>query len=79
MGISEAEALAIARRAAELALAGRPAPSMVTLGQAAEILSVSRPTARKMLRWQANEIGRYPIEAVWRLRGPTGGPTERAS
>lgn len=82
MGISESEALEIARRAAELALASRPAPSCVTLGQAAEILEVSRPTARRMLAQagiSANAGGKYRIEDVWRARGPTEGPTGHAS
>lgn len=47
--ITEAEVLAIAVRAAEIALAARPAPSTVNLGQAAEVLNVSRPTARRVL------------------------------
>lgn len=46
--ISEKEALDIARRAAELALSGRPVPSTVTLGQAAELLDVSERTIRRM-------------------------------
>lgn len=72
MAITESEALAIAVRAAELALAARPAPSTLTLGQAAEVLSVSRPTARRMLTLagiERNAGGRYRIEDVWRVRG----------
>lgn len=72
MTISESEALAIAIRAAEIALAARPAPSCVTLTDAAEILCVSRPTARRMLQEagiSANTAGKYRIEDVWRARG----------
>lgn len=79
--ISEKEALEIARRAAELALASRPVPSCVTLSDAAEVLCVSRATARRMLREagvRPNAGGKYRIEDVWRARGPTEGPTERA-
>lgn len=70
--ISESEALAIAIRAAEIALAARPVPSCVTLTDAAEMLSVSRPTARRMLREagvSVNTAGKYRIEDVWRARG----------
>lgn len=70
--ITESEALWIAIRAAEIALAARPAPSCVTLTDAAEILSVSRPTARRMLAIagiSANAGGKYRIEDVWRVRG----------
>jgi excisionase family DNA binding protein len=76
--ISEAEALEIARRAAELALACRPVPSNLTLSQAAEVMGVSRPTARRMLAAagiSANVGGKYRIEDVWRARGPISGPT----
>lgn len=79
--ISESEAMAIARRAAEEVLARRPVPSCVTLGQAAEMLEVSRPTARRMLRAVGavpNAGGKYRIEEVWRARGPTEGPTKGA-
>ena len=82
MGISESEALEIARRAAELALAARPVPSCVTLTDAAEIMGVSRPTARRMLAVagiSANAGGKYRIEDVWRARGPIGSPTGHAS
>lgn len=82
MGISESEALEIARKAAELALASRPVPSCVTLTDAAEILGVSRPTARRMLALAGispNAGGKYRIEDVWRARGPTGSPTGHAS
>lgn len=82
MAITESEALAIAETAARIALAARPTPSCVTLTDAAEILSVSRPTARRMLREakvMPNAGGRYRIEDVWRVRGPISGPTERAS
>ena len=48
MGISESEALEIARKAAELALAGRPVPSTVTRKQAAEMLGVSERTIQRM-------------------------------
>jgi hypothetical protein len=81
VSISESEALEIARRAAELALAARPVPSCVTLTDAAQILDVSRPTARRMLREagiSANSAGKYRIEDVWRARGPTEGPMRRA-
>ena len=75
--ISEKEALEIARRAAELALAARPVPSCVTVTDAAEILGVSRRTARRMLATagiSANGGGKYRIEDVWRVRGPISGP-----
>jgi len=82
MAISESEALAIAEEAAKRALAARPAPSCVSLTDAAEILSVSRPTARRMLRdagLAPNASGKYRIEDIWRVRGPTEGPTKRAT
>lgn len=81
MAITESEALAIAEEAAKRALAARPAPSCVTLTDAAEMLSVSRPTARRMLRdagAAANAAGKYRIEDVWRARGPISGRTDRA-
>ena len=80
--ISEKEALEIARRAAKMALAERPVPAYVTLTDAAEVLGVSRPTARRMLARagiSANPGGKYRIEDVWRARGPTGSPTGHAS
>lgn len=80
--ISEKEALEIARKAAELALAARPAPSCVTLTDAAEVLGVSRRTARRMLAAagiSANTGGKYRIEDVWRARGPISGPRSIAS
>lgn len=82
MSITESEALAIAEEAARRALAARPTPSCVSLTDAAEILSVSRPTARRMLREATimpNAAGKYRIEDIWRVRGPISGPTERAS
>lgn len=82
MSISESEAMAIAEEAAKRALAARPTPSCVTLTDAAEMLDVSRPTARRMLREAAimpNAGGKYRIEDVWRVRGPISGPTERSS
>jgi hypothetical protein len=82
MAITESEALAIAEEAARRALAARPTPSCVNLTDAAEILSVSRPTARRMLRetgLMPNAGGKYRIEDVWRVRGPISGPTERVS
>lgn len=80
MAISEPEALAIAEEAARRALAARPVPSCVSLTDAAEILSVSRPTAKRMLRAagiEPNTGGKYRIEDVWRVRGPTVSPTNR--
>ena len=82
MAITESEALAIAEEAARRALAARPTPSCVTLSDAAEILSVSRPTARRMLREgkvMPNSAGKYRIEDIWRMRGPIAGPTDCAS
>jgi methylthioribose-1-phosphate isomerase len=80
--LTEREARAVAIAAAEEVLARRPVPSCVTLGQAAEMLEVSRPTARRMLQAAdavQNAGGKYRIEDVWRARGPTEGPTKRAS
>lgn len=82
MAITESEALAIAEEAARRALAARPTPSCVSLTDAAEILSVSRPTARRMLREAGittNAAGKYRIEDIWRVRGPIAGRTEPAS
>lgn len=73
MAISESEALAIAEEAARRALAARPVPSCVSLTDAAEILSVSRPTARRMIFAAGigpNTSGKYRIEDIWRIRGP---------
>lgn len=78
MAITESEALAIAEEAAKRALAARPVPSCVTLTNAAEMLSVSRPIARRVLREAGimpNASGRYRIEDIWRARGPISGPT----
>lgn len=72
MAITEPEALAIALEAARRALAARPTPSCVSLTDAAEILTVSRPTARRMLSEAGiarNAAGKYRIEDVWRVRG----------
>lgn len=82
MAISEPEALAIAEEAAKRALAARPVPSCVTLTDAAEILNVSRPTARRMLSAAGvspNAGGKYRIEDVWHVRGPILGPTRSIS
>lgn len=82
MAISEPEALAIAEEAARRALAARPVPSCVSLTDAAELLSVSRPTAKRMLRAAGvspNASGKYRIEDVWRVRGPISGPTNSAN
>jgi hypothetical protein len=81
MSITESEALAIAEEAARRVLAARPTPSCVSLTDAAEMLECSRPTARKRLREagaKPNALGKYPIEDVWRVRGPISGPTSRA-
>ena len=80
--LTEQEARQVAIAAVEEVLARRPVPSCVTLGQAAEILEASRPTARRMLRAAGvvpNEGGKYRIEDVWRARGPTSGPTRRVT
>jgi len=81
--LTEQEARRVAIAAAEEVLARRPVPSTVTLSDAAEMLGVSRQTARKMLREagiMANASGRYCIEDVWRVRrGPTDGPTRGAT
>jgi len=80
--LTEQEARRVAIAAVEEVLARRPMPSCVTLSQAAEMLEVSRPTARRMLRAagvMANDGGKYRIEDVWRARGPTAGPTRRAT
>jgi hypothetical protein len=82
MAITESEALAIAEEAARRVLAARPVPSCVNLTDAAEMLEVSRPTARKMFRGAGiatNAAGKYRIEDVWRVRGPISGPTDRSS
>lgn len=82
MSISESEALAIAEEAAKRALAARPAPASVNLKQAGEILGVKWRKARDLLAEEGispGPSGLYRIEDVWRLRGPTAGPTKITS
>lgn len=65
--LTEQEALRVGVRAAEEVLARRPVPTMVTLKQAAEMLDISVPTARK-LNLPRNKCGRIPYEAVLAAR-----------
>lgn len=62
--MSEIEQL---ERAFEFYAARRPRPTQVTIGQAAEMLGLSRWTVSKMLRagqFKLNKCGLIPIEQV---------------
>lgn len=54
-------------RVVEHVLARRPVPTAVTLKQAAEMLEISVPTARK-LKLPRNSAGLIPYEAVLEAR-----------
>lgn len=60
---TEQEVNAIAVRAAEIALAQRPVPSTVTVGEAAKMLNVSPRTIIRM-NMKRNSVGRIPYEEV---------------
>lgn len=62
--------LQIAIRAVELYDQRHPRPRHVTIGQAAEMLELSRPTVRKIMqagKLRLNSCGLIPIEQVDRL------------
>jgi len=61
------DVMQIAETAVQIALAKRPAPSSVSLCQAAEILGISRQTAAK-LNLRVGKNGKIPIEDVWAAR-----------
>jgi hypothetical protein len=65
--LTEQEALRVGIRAAEEVLARRPVPTAVTLKQAAEMLGISVPTARK-INMPRNRAGLIPYEAVLAAR-----------
>lgn len=61
------DALDIAVRAVSLYAGRHPRPSQVTQVQAAEMLSLSRPTVRKLMdsgKLRYNDCGLIPIEQV---------------
>jgi hypothetical protein len=60
---TEGEALNLAVRAAEIALAQRPNPSHVTVAQAAQMLGVSSRTIARM-NLPRNSLGRIAYEDV---------------
>jgi hypothetical protein len=64
---TEREALALAVQAAEIALAGQPHPTHLTLAQAAEILKVSTRTVARM-NLPRNSFGRIAYEDVMAAR-----------
>lgn len=62
--------LQVAMRAVELYDQRHPRPRHVTIGQAAEMLELSRPTVRKLMqagKLRLNSCGLIPIEQVDRL------------
>jgi hypothetical protein len=65
--MSEQDARRVAIAAAEEVLARRPVPSAVTLKQAAEMLGISVPTARK-IGLPRGASGLIPYEAVLAAR-----------
>ncbi|MCU1317500.1 MAG: hypothetical protein JWN63_2822 [Candidatus Acidoferrum typicum] len=67
MTLTEHDARLVAIAAVEEVLARRPVPSAVTLKQAAEMLSISPNTARK-LNLPRNRAGLIPYEAVLAAR-----------
>lgn len=67
MSLSREEAQELIERATERVLAKRPVPTAVTLKQAAEMLSISPNTARK-LGMRRNAAGLIPYEEVLRER-----------
>ena len=61
----------IATRAVELYAAQHPRPTQVNIKQAAEMLGLSVPTVRKLMRageMSLNRCGLIPIEQVDRVR-----------
>ncbi|WP_082745310.1 DNA-binding protein [Burkholderia savannae] len=68
--MTESDALRIAIKAVEIYSARHPRPPHVTITQAAEMLGVSRPTARRILtdaRVGRNHAGMVPIEEIDRV------------
>ncbi|AYX28451.1 Uncharacterised protein [Burkholderia pseudomallei] len=68
--MTESDALRIATKAVEIYAGRRPRPPHVTITQAAEMLGVSRPTARRILtdaRVGRNHAGMVPIEEIDRV------------
>lgn len=68
--MTETEMIGLAVKAVEIYAARTPRPPHVTVTQAAEMLKVSRPTARRILtdaRVGRNSAGMIPIEEVDRV------------
>lgn len=66
--------LELLERAFEFYEARRPRPAQVTIGQAAEMLGLSRWTVSKMLRagqFKLNKCGLIPIEQVDKALRPS--------
>lgn len=64
--------LEIATAAVRLYAESHPRPTHVTQGQAAEMLGISRPTVRKLIKSGAirlNSCGLIPVELVDMVRG----------
>ncbi|ANN73262.1 helix-turn-helix domain-containing protein [Bordetella bronchialis] len=69
--------LDVALRAVEIYAQRHPRPSQVTITQAAEMLGLSRPTVRSLMKGgklSLNGCGRIPIEQVDRLLAPHDSP-----
>lgn len=69
----EVAGIKIALKAVEIYAQRHPRPSHVTMAQAAEMLDLSRPTVRRLMKagkLSLNECGRIPIEQVDRLLLP---------
>lgn len=68
--MTDLEALEIAARAVALYAARHPRPVHVTVTQAADMMGVSRPTARRVMtdaRVGRNHAGLIPIEEIDRV------------
>ena len=77
MTTTEEYALAIATQAVRLYAESHPRPTQVNQSQAAEMLRLSRPTIRALLRrgsLKLNACGLIPIEAIDRIRAEPKAP-----
>ncbi|WP_454763384.1 helix-turn-helix domain-containing protein [Cupriavidus campinensis] len=73
----EATAFETAMRAVELYAAQHPRPTQVNIKQAAEMLGLSAPTVRKLMKageMSLNRCGLIPIEQVDRVRATRSHP-----
>jgi len=69
--MNEPDITRAALRAVEIYEARHPRPTHVNITQVAQMLGLSKPTAKKILVSEGirtNAAGRYPIELIDRLR-----------